>query len=417
MSILRITGGRRLGGSIRVQGAKNSVLPIMAAAILANGETVIHNCPDLSDVDAAIKILRHLGCKVKREQSSVIIDSAPMDRCDIPDTLMREMRSSVIFLGAILARCGEATLSFPGGCELGPRPVDIHLDALKSLGAQIEEAGGNIICKAAKIVGSRIDLSFASVGATENSMLAAVHAEGTTVITNAAREPEIEDLQAYLTKLGARVYGAGTSIITVEGCSFNRYAEHEVIPDRIVAATLLSGVATAGGRVELLGVRPRHIETVVQALREMGCELTESIDRITISSNGRLRAIHPVITKPYPGFPTDAQPPLMAASLLAEGTTVFVENIFENRFRHTSELLRMGAEIKTEGRVAIVSGVERLNAAPVKSTDLRGGAALAVAALSAYGTTEISEMHHIERGYEDIAAQLRTIGADAILEE
>lgn len=412
MSILRINGGKQLFGEIEVHGAKNSVLPILAASLTANGETIIHNCPDLSDVDAAIKILVHLGCKVERQEKSVHIDSSTMDRFDIPDALMREMRSSVIFLGAILARCGEAVLSMPGGCELGPRPIDMHLSALRSMGAEITENSGNIICKAKKLHGSRIDFLTPSVGATENSILAAVSIDGTTIINNAAREPEICDLQNYLNSLGANVKGAGTPVIVVEGRKFNKFAEHTVLPDRIVAATYLSAVASAGGDVIIKNLVPEHIATVTDALSEMGCYLETGNDFIHIVVNHRLTAPRPIITRPYPGFPTDAQPMLMAVSVKAQGTAVFVENIFENRFRHVSELRRMGADIKTEGHVAIVSGVESLHAAPVASTDLRGGAALVVAALGAVGASEISELNHIDRGYDGIENALRGLGAE-----
>ncbi len=413
MSTLRINGGKRLAGEIEVHGAKNSVLPILAASLLANGETVIHNCPGLSDVDAAVKILRHLGCGVKREGTTITIDSSTMDRCDIPDALMREMRSSVIFLGAIVARCGEAVLSMPGGCELGPRPIDMHLAALKSMGAEITETGGNIICRSKKLHGARIDFLTPSVGATENSMVAASCIEGTTVINNAAREPEICDLQDYLNKLGANVSGAGTPVIVVEGRSFKGSAEHTVIPDRIVAATYLTAVACAGGDVVVKDLIPAHVSTITQALEEMGCHIETHGGSIRIVKNeNRLVAPRPVITRPYPGFPTDAQPMLMSATLTAAGTTVFVENIFENRFRHVSELRRMGADVKTEGRVAIVSGVEKLHAAPVAATDLRGGAALVVAALGAEGTSVISELKHIDRGYYGLENALRGIGVD-----
>ena len=411
MSILRINGGQRLDGVINVHGAKNSVLPILAASILSKSETVIRNCPDLTDVNAAIKILRRLGCKVTREGDTVCVDSREMTRCDISDKLMREMRSSVIFLGAILARAGEAVLSMPGGCELGPRPIDMHLSALRALGAEITEQNGNIVCKGKQLRGCRIDLAIPSVGATENSMLAATCARGTTVITNAAREPEIWDLQRYLNKIGARVYGAGTSIITVEGCDFGYSAEHRVIPDRIVSATYLCCAAMAGGRVKVTGVMPRHLETVTDALSEMGCVVITGDNEIYIRAEDKLKAIKPVITRPYPGFPTDAQPPLMAVCLKAEGTTAFVENIFQNRYRHVSELKLMGADIRVEDRIAMVSGVKKLSAAPVTSTDLRGGAALVVAALGAEGVSEISELHHIDRGYERIEAALGSVGA------
>ena len=412
MSILRITGGRRLEGTLRVHGAKNSVLPIMAASILARGETIIHNCPDLADVNAAIKILRHLGCSVDKSNDRVIINSAQMTRSDIPHELMKEMRSSVIFLGAILARCGTAALSMPGGCELGPRPVDLHMMALREMGAKITDEGGSILCAANELLGCRINFPIPSVGATENAMLAATACQGTTIITNAACEPEIWDIQRYLRTIGVKVTGAGTSTIIVEGGEISANTEHHVIPDRIVAATYLSCAVASSGKIEITNVIPRHITTVTNALSEMGCRLKIYEDAIGIDATGKLTAIKPVITRPYPGFPTDAQPPLMAASLKASGTTVFIESIFENRYRHIGELLRMGADIKTEGKVAMVTGVSKLFGVPVESTDLRGGAALCVAALGAEGITDVSGLHHIDRGYDGFEAALAAIGAD-----
>ncbi|MDR1217570.1 MAG: UDP-N-acetylglucosamine 1-carboxyvinyltransferase [Oscillospiraceae bacterium] len=412
MEIFRVNGGKRLEGTARVQGAKNSVLPIMAASLLARGTTVIHNCPRLSDVDAAIKILTHLGCGISREGERVIIDSSSVTRCDIPHELMREMRSSVIFLGAVLARCGEAVLSTPGGCELGSRPVDLHISALRALGAEIAQDGGNISCRAPRLNGCRINLDFPSVGATENTMLCAACCEGTTVITNAAREPEIWDLQNYLTRLGYRIHGAGTSAVTVEGAGVSGDAEHSVIPDRVAAATYLAAAACTGGDIEITGVMPEHFTAATDALAGMGCQISGGHNSVRINSSGRLRAIRPVVTRPYPGFPTDAQPTIMAACLRAEGTTVFVENIFENRYRHTDELKRLGADIKVEGRAAMVTGVERLRGAPVTSTDLRGGAALVLAALMAEGVTEVSGVAHIDRGYDDLEGVLRSLGAD-----
>jgi len=412
MSILRINGGRELSGSVRTHGAKNAVLPILAASLLAGGETAIHNCPNLSDVDAAVKILNHLGCRATLDNGTAYVSSETLSRLDIPHDLMREMRSSVIFLGAVLARGGEAKLSMPGGCELGPRPVDIHLKALRELGAEIVEEGGNILCRATHLRGTRVNLSFPSVGATENTMLAASLAEGTTIITNAAREPEIWDLQCYLRGLGVNVQGAGTPTITVIGTKIRTSTEHRVIPDRIVASTLLTAAAVTQSDVEITDVIPRHLTTVTDALGEMGCRLDIGADSIRIKSTGTLNAIRPVITEPYPGFPTDVQPQLMAATLRAAGTTVFVENIFENRFRHTEELRRFGAKIKVEGRVAMVTGVPKLIGTQVKSTDLRGGAALVVAALGAEGTTQISALEHIDRGYDGLERSLASLGAD-----
>ena len=413
MEILRIEGGRPLEGSIKVQGSKNSVLPILAASLLAGGVSVIRNCPDLSDVDVSVRILRHLGCRAFREGGCVVVDPAGMDRFDIPDCLMREMRSSVVFMGAILARTGSAELTYPGGCELGPRPVDLHLSALRSLGAEIDETGGRIICRAAHLRGGAVHLATPSVGATENAMLAASRADGETVITNPAREPEIVDLQDYLRKLGIDVSGAGGPVITVRGARAHGSAEHSVLPDRIVAATWLSAVCSAGGEVELTDCVPEHFGTVTEALEALGAQVRAGESSAVIRVSRPLRAIRPVSTAPYPGFPTDAQPPLMAAALKAEGTTVFVENIFDNRYGHVEELKRMGADVRVSGRTAIVCGVPHLHGAAVRATDLRGGAALAVAALGAEGVSEISEVAHLRRGYERMDEALRSLGACA----
>ena len=415
MSAYLVEGGNRLQGTARVHGAKNSVLPILAATILCPGESVVHNCPDLSDVRASIAILEHLGCRVERAGDTVTVDASALTGRDVPDALMREMRSSVIFLGAILARLGEAIMSFPGGCELGPRPIDLHLAAIRSLGAQVREQGGELHCSAAGgLAGCESTFSIPSVGATENAMLCACGAEGVTVICNAAREPEIVDLQAFLRALGADVRGAGTSVITVRGKKPLHGGEHTVMPDRIVAATLLTAVAAAGGEAELLGIDYRQLSTVTAVLTEAGCRIRSGSDSIHICREAPLRGVRPIRTAPYPGFPTDAQPPVMAALCRGTGTTVFVENMFESRYRHVDELSRMGADIRVEGKVAVVCGVERLHGAALQAADLRGGAALVVAALGAEGRSEITGLHHMDRGYYGLEDTLRGLGADIV---
>ena len=374
MSVWHIAGGNRLSGSVTVQGAKNAVLPIMAASVLAPGETELLNVPTLRDVNTTIRILRGLGCSVEREGDAVYIDSRPMSRSEIPHSLMRELRSSVIFLGALLARCGHARLSMPGGCELGPRPIDLHLMALRALGAEIDERGGDLICSAPSgLHGAGIALPMPSVGATENAMLAACAAEGETVIMNAAREPEITELQTFLQTLGADVTGAGSATVRVRGKKLEPFrVGHRIMPDRIVSSTLLCACAAAGGDVELRAVEPRHFSTVLHSLSECGCDIMSNSSSVRLRSGGNLKAPMPVITGPYPGFPTDAQPLMLAACLKARGTSVFVENVFQNRFRFTEELQRLGARIHTEGRVAVVTGVEALHGAPTVATDRDG---------------------------------------------
>ncbi len=417
MSQIVLEGGYRLEGSIPVQGAKNSVLPILAATILHPGETVLHGCPHLSDVEACIRILRHLGCRAEWEGEALVVDTAAMSRWDIPDHLMREMRSSVIFLGAILARLGWAEISYPGGCELGPRPIDLHLALLRRLGAEIHEEGGRLSCTARSLEGKELTLSIPSVGATENAILAACGAQGETVILNAAREPEIVDLQAYLRGIGCAVSGAGSSTVRVLGGQETHDGVHTILPDRIVAATYLSAAAAAGGEVELTGVDYRCLSTVTAALHEAGCQIFCGDGRIILRSQGRLKAIGTVRTAPYPGFPTDAQSILMAALLQSRGATVFVETVFENRYRHVDELRRMGADISVADRVAVVTGVPRLCGAELRCTDLRGGAALLVAGLMARGVTRVGEIHHLRRGYEDPVRDLKALGARISLEE
>lgn len=412
MSKLMVQGGNRLCGELTVHGAKNSALPLLAASLLGDSPSIIHNCPELSDVDSSIHILEWLGCRVKREGNTVIVDSSSIDRYDIPDNLMREMRSSVVFLGAIAAKCGKARISFPGGCELGPRPIDLHLTALRQMGLAIDEGHGELDCSAPEgLTGTEIALSFPSVGATENIMLAASTAKGTTIILNAAREPEISDLADFLNGCGARINGAGEGTIRIDGVSRLTGTEHTVIPDRICAATYMAAAAVTQGNICLRGIIPAHLGPVLSLFSEAGCDLSVSGRDLRITAPKRLHSLKTVRTMPYPGFPTDAQAPVMSMTALSEGTSVFVENIFESRYKHVGELLRLGAHIKVEGKVAVVEGVSRLSGAPVEATDLRGGAAMVVAGLAADGVTEITGLHHLDRGYEHIEETLRAVGA------
>ena len=410
MGTICMEGGGPLRGELWVQGAKNSVLPILAATILSGGVCRIRHAPKLRDVEAACEILQCLGAKTAREGEDLVVDTTALTGCTIPDALMGKMRSSVIFLGAILGRCGRAELSYPGGCELGPRPIDLHLRALRTMGAAIEDRGGRLYAEGA-LHGGEIVLSLPSVGATENAMLAACAAQGCTTIINAAREPEIVDLQQFLQAMGASVHGAGSSQITVEGGMPLHGCDHTVIADRIAAATYLAAVAGCGGEVLLRGVRYRHLDTVLTALMEAGCRVESTEDTIYLESTHRLRGVSPVRTAPYPGFPTDAQAVLMAALTRCRGTTVFVENMFSSRYRHVPQLQKMGADIHTEGRVAVVCGVEALRGASAEATDLRGGAALVAAGLQAQGMTKVTGIHHICRGYEDLAGDFQALGA------
>ena len=412
MSQLLIEGGRPLEGETAIQGAKNSVLPILAATLLTGSQVRIENCPRLRDVEASIRILEALGCSARWEGDDLAVDTAGLCRSQVSDILMREMRSSAIFLGAVLGRCGEAELSYPGGCELGPRPIDLHLAGLRRLGAEIDEAGGLLRCKAAKLRGCDIVLSLPSVGATENLMLAACAAEGVTRIANAAREPEIVDLQGFLNACGARVSGAGSSTVTVEGGRPLHGCTYRVLPDRIVAATYLCAAAGAGGQIFLRHAEEPQLATVTAVLREAGCRIRAHEEGLECCCDGRLRCVSRVRTAPYPGFPTDAQAVLMAALLRSRGSTVFEENMFESRYRHVDELARMGAAVQVSGRVAVVSGVEKLHGATVCAHDLRAGAALVIAGLAAEGVTYVEHIHFIERGYEHLIRKMSELGAD-----
>ncbi len=406
-----IDGPAELSGEISIQGAKNSTLPLLAAAVLCKGQTVLHNCPKLTDVDTAVRILEYLGCRCTREGDTLLVDNA-ISRCEIPHDLMQGMRSSIVFLGAMVSRCGEARLCFPGGCELGPRPIDLHISALEKLGVEISETGGCLYCQAPYgIKGAYISLSFPSVGATENVMLAAVCSEGTTIIANAAREPEISDLAAYLNRCGGRIYGAGESCVIIDGVKELYGSEHRVMPDRIVSATYMAAAAVTGSSITLRDVDNTHILPMLSPFEESGCEIRQLGGALNIMSPRRLRAVKHIRTMPYPGFPTDAQPVVMSMAAVGKGTSIFVENIFENRYKHAFELQRLGADIRVEGKVAIVEGVDCLSGAPVRAADLRGGAALVVAGLAAKGRTEISGVEYIQRGYENFTENLAGLGA------
>lgn len=410
MSKLLVQGGTPLEGEVTIHGAKNSALPILAATLLTKGEVVLDHCPRLQDVEASVDILRHLGCTAVWQGESLVVDTSSMNRHDVADALMRQMRSSSIFLGAILGRCGHARLSYPGGCELGPRPIDLHLSGLRILGAEIDETGGVLNCQGANLQGHSVVLRSPSVGATENLMIAACAATGTTTLVNAAREPEIVDLQNFLQHCGGRVSGAGSSTITIHGGAPLHGCTYRCMPDRIVAATYLCAVASAGGHIRLHGANEEHLSTVSAILKEAGCEIRSDAQGMTCQRQRRLRPVHGVKTAPYPGFPTDGQAVVMAALLRSEGASLFEENLFENRYRHVDELVRMGASIQVSGRVAVVYGVDTLHGAQVSATDLRGGAALCVAALAAQGETLIDGVDHINRGYEDLARDMRALG-------
>ena len=416
MDSWHIRGGRKLEGVSFIQGSKNASLPILAASIIAPAESSLINVPQLRDIDAALRILRHLGCTAEQRENEVYIDARGLVRSSIPHELMLEMRSSVIFMGALLARCGEARLSPPGGCQLGKRPIDLHLKALRALGAQIEESGGEIVCRSEGLKGTTIEFGFPSVGATENAMLAATAAQGETLIVGAAREPEIVALQEYLRKMGVEIRGAGSDRIVIAGRSAVAHARQRIVSDRIVASTLACAVAAAGGSVELRGVEPAHFSTLLHFLKQAGCDIISENRSVWIRSEGRLRAVEEISTEPYPGFPTDAQPVLMAALLKAEGRSVLTENIFENRFRQVPELRRLGADIAVSGKSAEIWGVESLRGAALTATDLRGGAAMIVAGLAAEGETVIYDKGHIRRGYERFDVRLRSLGADIVLD-
>lgn len=410
MDQIVIHGGRALSGEVRISGAKNAALPILASTILGGGDCVLSNVPGVVDVATMAKLLAMLGVTVQIEAGRVVVNADTLNSTEAPYDLVRTMRASVVVLGPLLARWGEATVSLPGGCAIGTRPVDLHLAGLRQLGAEVEIEHGYVKAKATRLRGARITLDIPTVTGTENLMMAACLADGATVIENAAREPEIADLAAFLVKRGAKISGAGSDCLSIEGVERLQGADHEVIPDRIEAGTYLAAGAITRGELCVQACIPRHLEAVVMKLREMGAEITEGKEHINVRASRRLKGTA-VKTYPYPGFPTDMQAQIMAVACASEGTTSLTETVFESRFIHVPELRRMGANILVEGNQAIVHGVERLTGAPVMASDLRASAGLVVAGLAAEGETVVSRVYHLDRGYEQMETKLRALGA------
>ena len=416
MSKFIIQGGKRLEGEVKISGSKNAALPIIASTILIQGKTILYNVPNIQDVQTMFEIIKDIGGKVTRKKNKIIIDTRKIHTYKISDELMRKMRSSVILAGAIMGKYHKARFSYPGGCDIGARPIDLHLESFKKLGVNIEEKAGFIVCRCDKIVGANIDLDFPSVGATENIILASVYAEGITKVSNAAMEPEIVDLADCLNKMGAKIEGAGTNIIQITGVKKLKDISYTVMPDRIEAGTLLCMAAATGGKVKLTNMVPEHISPVLNKLKECGCKIEETKNTVYIDAPKRLKAVD-IKTMPYPGFPTDMQSVFTAITTTAKGTSIIVENIFENRYKFVQELVRMGAKTTIEGRTAVVKGVRKLSGATVMSTDLRGGAALVVAGLMAKSKSKIIDIEYILRGYENLDQKLRKLGANINKEE
>jgi UDP-N-acetylglucosamine 1-carboxyvinyltransferase len=410
MDRIVITGGRALNGAVRMSGAKNAALPILAATVLGGGDCVLSNLPQVVDVVTMGKLLKILGVSVSQEGERAVVRADSVNSTQAPYDLVRTMRASVLVLGPLLARWGEAVVSLPGGCAIGSRPVDLHLTALSKLGAEIEIEHGYIRAKAGRLRGDRVYFDTPTVTGTENIMMAACLAEGTTVIENAAKEPEISDLAEFLRKRGARITGAGSDMITIEGVTALHGADHEVIPDRIETGTYLIAGAMTGGDIQVERCRPGHLEALLVKLRESGAEIQEGKESIRIRAPARLKGIN-VRTCPHPGFPTDMQAQFVALMAVAEGTSVITETVFESRFMHVEELRRMGADIRVEGNRAMVTGKDHLAGAPVMASDLRASAGLILAGLAAEGVTEVSRVYHLDRGYERLEEKLQAVGA------
>ena len=407
-----VAGEVQLTGHIRVNGAKNATLPLMAATLLSTGVSVLHNIPHLRDITMMQDILTLLGAKIHRENGTLIIDTTGVSKEEIPEHLMREMRASVFLMGPLLGRFRRVRLSFPGGCAIGPRPINLHIKALEKIGAVVNDRCGFIDAEAVHLTGGEIHFDFPSVGATENAMMAASVASGTTIIRNAAREPEVADLQAFLNKMGAKISGAGTDTIRIQGVERLAPTEHTVIPDRIEAGTFLIAGALTRGDIVVDNIIPEHLFAVIDKLQEIGARIDSNGNNVRVRG-GEMRGVD-IKTLPYPGFPTDLQAPMLALLTVAKGTSIITETIFENRFKHVDELGRMGAKIKVEGRTAVIRGVPRLSGAIVAAHDLRAGAALVLAALAAEGVSEIEQVYHIDRGYEAFEKKMQLIGAKIV---
>jgi len=413
---LVIEGGRPLSGTIRIHGAKNAALPILAASLLAEGKVTIRNVPRLLDIEVMLDILRDIGCVARHQGTVVTVEPAAATSSHIPETLMRKMRSSVFLMGPLLARFGEVQLYQPGGCAIGERKIDLHLRGLTALGAHIREKGSRIVCTARKLTGAEIILDFPSVGATENIMMAAVLAQGRTTVVGAAREPEIQDLQHFLNAMGAKVSGAGTDIITIDGVLSLSGCDYEVIPDRIVSGTVMVAAAATRGEVTLEKTRPDHLTSLIHALRRAGVQIDIGNDIMKVGASSRPKAVERIVTSPYPAFPTDLQAQVMTLLALSDGVSVMKETIFEGRFKHVEELCRMGADIRVDLNNAFIRGVPQLYGANVEATDLRAGAALVIAGLAAQGRTVVEQVHHIDRGYDRIEEMFRQIGGNIVRE-
>lgn len=411
MDKLVIEGGEPLSGTVVIPGAKNAALPILAAALLAEGQFSLHSIPNLKDIDVMLELLRELGCIVEREGHVVHVDTTDVTQNFIHEDQMMLMRSTVFLAGPLLARFGEVTIYQPGGCAIGERKIDLHLQGFQSLGAHIIYDGHAIHCSATTLIGADIHLPFASVGATENIMMAAVFAEGLTTITNAAREPEIQDLQRFLCAMGARIMGAGTDTIYIEGVSQLSPCHYRVIPDRITTGTFMMAAAVTQGSATLVQTNANHLSSLIHLMRRSGIQIVVQNDIIKVIQCNRWRAVPRVVTAPYPAFPTDLQAQLMVLLTLANGVSIIEETVFENRLKHVGELARMGASIHVEDNVATVYGVSRLYGATVEATDLRAGAALIMAGLAAHGKTVVEQVCHVDRGYESIENTLQQLGA------